>query len=670
MFGEKKETKLWSIETFVRLKPLTSQFTSSSSSSFTSLDYQISEIQLPSGLHRSALDIALPLDLEPSYFHNFPSGRISFEFDSVIDKLDSQETVFEITTKGNDSLPPYLLTFLNYIWSPVDKVLDLFRGINSTVFAYGQTGAGKTFTMFGGDSYANRGLIPRTINLLFKEIKAHKKGYTFKSQLSFLEVYKETVYDLLDVFKSEVPIEQWSPVVLQETSQGALLLKNLNVFEVTSEEEALNLFFMGNKNRITSSTSMNEASSRSHAIFTLVLETEGRVDGNLVTKTGKINLVDLAGSERVYKTQNSKMTIAEARCINLSLHYLEHVIISLRDSASNTRRHRSQSSRMKTSNISPHIPYRNSVLTNILRDSLGGNSRSSFIVNISLERQHFDESITSCRFGQRCGEVHMQYHVNSEIALADQIRHLVSKVREMDGDMQDLERERTILIEELSIQRGNFQRECLPRELTEEERTFCSSFPLGLTRNVSDKLMNNINTAPVTTTCEEDQSRTSTSALFEKDKAVLVALCTSLGEALRKEHAEGMQRHLVDKETQKVVEILRPQPERKRIVMVAKAEERQFFVDEMTRHTLEDSHRVQRREPMRQNLHLQSCAQRAMAGDEFYKHGKGYFNSHGPRFVHLSRDARQLLWRKLNAKEGTDHAVLLSSFSRLQSYRF
>lgn len=115
MFGEKKETKLWSIETFVRLKPLTSQFTSSSSSSFTSLDYQISEIQLPSGLHRSALDIAVPLDLEPSYFHNFPSGRISFEFDSVIDKLDSQETVFEITTKGNDSLPPYLLTFLNYI---------------------------------------------------------------------------------------------------------------------------------------------------------------------------------------------------------------------------------------------------------------------------------------------------------------------------------------------------------------------------------------------------------------------------------------------------------------------------------------------------------------------------------------------------------------------------
>jgi hypothetical protein len=116
----------------------------------------------------------------------------------------------------------------------------------------------------------------------------------YKFQISFTEVYKEAVYDLLDHEKRSLPLEQWTPVQVLESDHG-LVLRNLNVYEVTTQEEALGLFFMGTTNRITSSTVMNNASSRSHAIFTIIIESEGVVDSKTVMTTGKINFVDLAG---------------------------------------------------------------------------------------------------------------------------------------------------------------------------------------------------------------------------------------------------------------------------------------------------------------------------------------------------------------------------------------
>jgi hypothetical protein len=130
------------------------------------------------------------------------------------------------------------------------------------------------------------------------------KSFSYKCQISFTEIYKETVYDLLDQEKRTGSNLESYPVVQIFEAEEGIVLRNLSVYEVTSEEEALQLFFMGNANRITSSTTMNNASSRSHAVFTIVLETEGIKDDRTVFTAGKINLVDLAGSERMYKVSS------------------------------------------------------------------------------------------------------------------------------------------------------------------------------------------------------------------------------------------------------------------------------------------------------------------------------------------------------------------------------
>ena len=233
------------------------------------------------GRTRGLLKIKIPEDADPGFSHNNTSGILDYEFDKVFGADTSQAVVFESVAR--------------------ERILDAFEGINSTIFAYGQTGSGKTFTIFGGDSFADRGLIPRSIAFLFKEIRSKEEsGSLIKCQISFTEVYKETVYDLLDKQKKNLPIEQWTAVQVMEGENG-LTLRNLNVFTVDSEDDALSLFFLGNTNRLTSATVMNDASSRSHAVFTMIIDSKGIKDGKAVFTCGKMNFVDLAGSERIYK---------------------------------------------------------------------------------------------------------------------------------------------------------------------------------------------------------------------------------------------------------------------------------------------------------------------------------------------------------------------------------
>ena len=337
------------------------------------------------------LDIVIPPETDSGLVHSNEDGIVGFNFNDVFDVDVSQEDVYERIA--------------------LNKVMDVFNGINSTVFAYGQTGSGKTYSIFGGDSFQDRGIIPRAIGTIFHEMKNRTLSSTsYKCNISFTEVYKECLYDLLDPNKRHIPMEQWVPVQIFENESG-LTLRNINVFEVESEEKALNLFFMGNTNRITSSTLMNNASSRSHAIFTIIVQGDStivtplenipvwnsddydEVPTNNITTIGKLNLVDLAGSERMYKLQNSKNMISEAKSINLSLHYLENVIINLRDANS----HHGPVIGQHGMPISPHISYRNSILTSILRDSLGGNCKSCFILTLSTEKVHFEESVSTCR---------------------------------------------------------------------------------------------------------------------------------------------------------------------------------------------------------------------------------------------------------------------------------
>lgn len=367
------------------------------------------------------LKVEIPDDAEPSFLHHHETGTIGFEFNHIFDENATQEDVYAKVVSN--------------------KVRDSIDGVNTTLFTYGQTGSGKTYSAFGGESFRSRGIIPRLLSQLFSEIASLREN--FRIQIAFTEIYNEVVYDLLDPQKKFQSIEQWAPVQLYEEESG-FVLKNVNTFEVTNEEDALSLFFLGSSNRVTSSTPMNDASSRSHAIFTIIIESEVVKDGNVFLCKGKINIVDLAGSERMYKGKNSAGAMKEARAINLSLHYLEQVIIFLKDARDTQIARNGTSKRSKDEDkrhsvggaMSPqikvdklrsqrhsiscstdledvqtlgkeaviscaaksHIPYRNSILTSILRDSLGGNTRTTFLLTISGDYSQFSESIATCRF--------------------------------------------------------------------------------------------------------------------------------------------------------------------------------------------------------------------------------------------------------------------------------
>lgn len=226
-------------------------------------------------------------------------------------------------------------------------------------------------------------MIPRAISSVFQAIN-RKPGWRYRVHVTFSEIYNEALYDLLDPSQKDRPIEQWTKVQLFEGEDGDLHVRNLRVFDVQNEEAALALLFLGATNRRTSATVSNEASSRSHAIFTLTIQGEGIVQSKLLRTYGKLNLVDLAGSERLRRSEDGDHTIRESRGINLSLHYLEQVVVALLHQANRKKQ-------------KGHIPYRNSVMTSLLRDSLGGNCRTSFIMTLSIERRHFEETLSTCK---------------------------------------------------------------------------------------------------------------------------------------------------------------------------------------------------------------------------------------------------------------------------------
>lgn len=158
--------------------------------------------------------------------------------------------------------------------------------------------------MFGGEKYLERGIIPRSLNFVYQKINENIRNnlpFSFKCQVSFCEIYKESIYDLLDSNISSGQSEETLPTVQIFEGEDGLTLRNLSVFDAKCEEDALQLFFLGNANRITLSTSMNETSSRSHAIFTLTLDSEVIKNEKTIYTSGKVHFVDLAGSERMYK---------------------------------------------------------------------------------------------------------------------------------------------------------------------------------------------------------------------------------------------------------------------------------------------------------------------------------------------------------------------------------
>jgi len=319
-------------------------------------------------------------------------GMHRFAFDGVFEEEASQEAVFEEVGR--------------------DAVEAATNGFNATLFAYGQTGSGKTYTLSGGTTrYEDRGIVPRALSMIFERVEkiGAEENAKFTVEVSYVEIYMEQGYDLLATTlderesakrgyarKSEIPLPK---IRLLEDEHGRTHAMDLTSHAVASEAEALDLLFVGDTNRAVAETPLNMASSRSHCIFTVVITRRSR--GADTVRRAKLNLVDLAGSERVNKSRVDGATLQEAKYINVSLHFLEQVIVALQERADG--------------NEHVHVPYRNSLMTTLLRDSLGGNCQTIMIATASADEDAFDESVSTCRFAQRVGKISNQVFVNEEL---------------------------------------------------------------------------------------------------------------------------------------------------------------------------------------------------------------------------------------------------------------
>ncbi|CBY22292.1 unnamed protein product [Oikopleura dioica] len=250
-------------------------------------------------------------------------------------------------------------------------------GYNVTIFAYGQTGSGKTFSMEGPeDVYENeemQGIIPRSFEFLIEAVeKSKEKGWIYKLEASYLEVYCEELNDLLEGGEKKLKIEG--------TGSKHINVANLSRHEITSKPQLSNLVKRANKRRKTASTNCNERSSRSHSVFILFISGENTRNGQKIESC--LNLVDLAGSERVKESGATGQRFEEAKKINGSLSSLGDVIASL-------------------GSKSKHIPYRNSKLTHLLQNSLGGNSKTLMIMHVNPRKLYANESYNTLRFAQK-----------------------------------------------------------------------------------------------------------------------------------------------------------------------------------------------------------------------------------------------------------------------------
>ncbi|KAI7814913.1 putative kinesin-like protein KIF9, partial [Triplophysa rosa] len=289
-------------------------------------------------------------------------------------------------------------------------VLGAFEGFNGTVMCFGQTGAGKTYTMTGAaEAYKQRGIIPRVLQQVFHEVE-HRTDQTFSVHLSFLEIYNETMVDLLSALKRGKGVNNGALGVVEEPG-GGVSIKGLTLHLVHNEEEALNLLFEGEMNRIIGEHALNKNSSRSHCIFTIHIESRSRTLSDAKYITSKLNLVDLAGSERLKKSGSEGQVQREAMYINKSLSFLEQAILALSDS----RRE--------------HVPFRQSKLTHALKDSLGGNCNTVLVANIYGEASQMEETLSTLRFASRMKCVQTKPSINEHIDPVLQVKKLQKEIQ-------------------------------------------------------------------------------------------------------------------------------------------------------------------------------------------------------------------------------------------------
>ncbi|CAM8918340.1 unnamed protein product [Rhodiola kirilowii] len=328
-----------------------------------------------------------------------PESR--FTFDAVADETVSQEKLFKV--------------------AGVPMVENCVGGYNSCMFAYGQTGSGKTHTMLGDIEGGTRrhsvncGMTPRVFEYMFQRIQKEREAQRdeklkFTCKCSFLEIYNEQILDLLDPSSNNLQI--------REDHKKGVYVENLKEIEVSSARDVMQQLLQGAVNRKVAATNMNLASSRSHSVFTCIIESKWESQGVNHHRFARLNLVDLAGSERQKSSGAEGERLKEATNINKSLSTLGLVIMNL-VSISNGK--------------SLHVPYRDSKLTFLLQDSLGGNSKTTIIANISPSICCSAETLSTLKFAQRAKFIKNNAIVNEDasgdvIALRLQIQQLKKEV--------------------------------------------------------------------------------------------------------------------------------------------------------------------------------------------------------------------------------------------------
>lgn len=381
-------------------------------------------------------------------------GKKSYNFDTVLGPESTNRLVFEGVA--------------------ADLVEKSLNGFNTTVFAYGQTGSGKTWTMMGDSHGKAPGIIPRALETMFKSISADtERNYVLRC--SFLELYNESINDLLNLEGNGTNLT----IIADDPAKGAII-GGLREEIISSVEDGMALINLGNENRKIAATSMNTRSSRSHTIFRVVLEAtktdevlererkllesleeEDDSEGGMTTfksfskqnddsntVVSYLNLVDLAGSERQKNTKTIGKHLKEGAAINKSLLALGAVIGALSESSSEENRKtpnakNAKSSRRRGAHASKgakgHIPYRNSKLTRILRQSLGGNTFTSIVIAMSPAPMYRDESRSSLKFGQMCKKIKNRVKKNTaadDKTLLKQYKLQIAKLKKQLVDEQ------------------------------------------------------------------------------------------------------------------------------------------------------------------------------------------------------------------------------------------
>ncbi|XP_041912393.1 kinesin-like protein KIF1A isoform X18 [Alosa sapidissima] len=304
-----------------------------------------------------------------------------------------------------------------------EMLLHAFEGYNVCIFAYGQTGAGKSYTMMGRQETDQQGIIPLLCEDLFSKINVNNdNSMSYSVEVSYMEIYCERVRDLLN------PKNKGNLRVREHPLLGPYV-EDLSKLAVTSYNDIQDLMDSGNKARTVAATNMNETSSRSHAVFNIIF-TQKRHDSeseNTSEKVSKISLVDLAGSERADSTGAKGTRLKEGANINKSLTTLGKVISALAEVDSGTNKNK------KKKKVESHIPYRDSVLTWLLRENLGGNSRTAMVAALSPADINYDETLSTLRYADRAKQIRCNAVINE-----DPNNRLVRELKEEVARLRDL----------------------------------------------------------------------------------------------------------------------------------------------------------------------------------------------------------------------------------------